>query len=168
MRQIQFLFADGTRLSSEQIKGLTVEAVRVEAHGDWKTNLARGTRRIEKGERAVIVGAFENFEGRWVRIKKAGGEGEAPLDVPAVALRIITPQQLQSEEEAARNGYRFQACQYQAGKGDAWRDGIARVPSFGVSDVSWIIDAENGNRMPTVWDYHLAEGPCKHIVTREV
>lgn len=60
-------------------------------------------------------------------------------------------------------GFKFQACTYQAKQGDGWRDGVARVLCFGVSDVKWIVDAETGERFAEIWDYRLTDGACQHI-----
>lgn len=63
---------------------------------------------------------------------------------------------------------KYQACTYQSRKGARWRDGLAKVEEFGLSSVLFIVDAETGDRMKTVWDYRLAEGPAKHLFFGEI
>lgn len=58
----------------------------------------------------------------------------------------------------------FQACRYQAQKASDWRPGIAKLNvGFGTSDIKWIVDAETGERMVEVWDYHLRNGALAHM-----
>ena len=150
------------------ISGYTVEAVRDMSPGDWKTALARKIDGIKKGERATINEVWNNMEGTWVSIRMSDGRN---IDVRAAGLKLITPEMLevekQEKEEADEsNAMLFQACTYQAKQGDDWRIGIARVKCFGVSDVSWIVDAATGEKHKSMWDYRLTEGACKHITTR--
>lgn len=152
-----------------RILGSTVELTEDAQHADWKTAAVRGIEGAKKGDRATIQNMFQNMYGVWATIRLSENH---IIDVPPHVLRIVTPEEIRQEEmraEISETSFKFQACRYKENKGDiAWRDGIARIQSFGESSVVWIVDAENGSRFPTVWDYRLTDGACKHITTEGI
>jgi len=57
----------------------------------------------------------------------------------------------------------YQRCRYQANKFADWKDGLAKVKTFGVHDVEFILNAETGKRLDEIWDYKLLEGPLAYL-----
>jgi hypothetical protein len=62
---------------------------------------------------------------------------------------------------------KFQRCIFKREKESKWEDGIASLNfGWGCHDVTWIVDAD-GNKLESVHDYKLVDGPGCYIALFE-
>lgn len=76
----------GSLVSEEAMRGVLVEMLSDQEHGDWKTALARGITGVKKGDRVTVERYFSNLYGHWFTIRKEDG---SRIDVPTTSVRVV-------------------------------------------------------------------------------
>jgi hypothetical protein len=82
-------FANGIWAININNPNMIVRAVVRTEHGDWKTQLIKGFRGIEKDQEGNLIKVWCNGYGTWCRVKLFSADFH--VDVPCSALEILSP-----------------------------------------------------------------------------